>query len=68
MLAAINHVAGDNFILQQDSALAHHVCNRVQLLQHTQVSISYLQAMVPNITELTLLIIKYRHSYTRAPI
>ena len=34
MLIAIKHVASDNFVFQQQSALAHHACNTVQLLEH----------------------------------
>ena len=31
MLTAIKHVATDNFVLQQDSALVHHAWNTVPL-------------------------------------
>ena len=33
MLPAIRHVAGDNFVFQQDSALAHRARDAVELLQ-----------------------------------
>jgi len=33
MLPAIRHVAGDNFVFQQDSAPAHRVRDTVELLQ-----------------------------------
>jgi len=33
MLTGTKHVANDSFIFQQDSALAHHACNTVQLLE-----------------------------------
>ena len=33
MLPAIRHVAGDNFVFQQDSAPAHRACDAVELLQ-----------------------------------
>jgi len=40
MLTAIKHVATDNFVFQQDSALAHHACNTVPLLQEAKLSTS----------------------------
>ena len=33
MLTGTKNVANDSFIFQQDSALAHHACNTVQLLE-----------------------------------
>jgi len=33
MIPAIKLVAGDTFVFQQDSALAHRVCDTIQLLQ-----------------------------------
>jgi len=40
LLAAIKHVAEDNFAFQQDSALAHCVHNTVHLPQH-EISTSF---------------------------
>jgi len=39
MLTAIKHVATDNFVLQQDSALVHHAWNTVPL-QEAKLSTS----------------------------
>ena len=33
MLHAIRHVAGDNFVFQQDNAPANRVCDTIELLQ-----------------------------------
>jgi len=33
MLTADKHVAEDNYVFQQDSALTHHACNTVKLLE-----------------------------------
>ena len=32
MLTGTKHISNDSFIFQQDSALVHHACNTVQLL------------------------------------
>jgi len=54
MLTAIKHVATDNFVLQQDSALVHHAWNTVPL-QETKLSTSlFLLRPSPNSREVNI--------------
>jgi len=48
---SINHVAGDNFVFQQNIALVHHACNTVKLLER-ELSTSLLSIMaLPSATQ-----------------
>jgi len=48
MLTGTEHIANDSFIFQQDSALAHHVCNTVQLLENETLSFSHFGYIPPS--------------------
>ena len=41
MLTGTKHIANDSSIFQQDSALVHHACNTVQLLESETLNFTY---------------------------
>ena len=47
MLTGTKHVANDSFIFQQDSALAHHACNTVQLLESETLNFTHFDYVPP---------------------
>ena len=52
MLPAIRHVAGDNFVFQQDSAPAHRARDTVELLQHETADFISPELWPPNSPDL----------------
>jgi len=48
MLTGKKHIANDSFIFEQDSALAHHACNTVQLLDSETVNFTYFADVSPS--------------------
>ena len=52
MLPAIRHVAGDNFVFQQDSAPAHRARHTVELLQRETADVISPQLWLPNSPDL----------------
>ena len=47
ILTAIKHVANDSFVIQHDSALAHHACNTVQLLENKTFKLTSVEYVFP---------------------
>ena len=52
MLPAIRHVAGDNFVFQQDSTPAHRACDTVELLQRQTADFISPELWPPNSPDL----------------